>query len=209
MKSIKTLLTIALLAVSTQASAYVDILDNYKAYTTIEEIRKVDPTTLKTDLQKFEYSYSKGIISHFEGKETIYAQELMPSTEVELKELHAKGFTPASLTLGLIEMGRIKERCEKSEYQARCLSKISPVVEGYLTPVANEDESGQGSVLLSDYYRGTYTEDGRQLAREWATDARKKIDAHRKEWSKTGERPKPTFLKTDEEKEQEKSFFSW
>ncbi|WP_210499352.1 hypothetical protein [Vibrio crassostreae] len=209
MKSIKTLLTIALLAVSTQASAYVDILGNYKAYTTIEEVRKVDQTTLKTDLQKFEYSYSKTIISHSRGKETVYAKELMPSAEAELKELHSKGFTPASLTLGMLEIGRIKQRCEKSEYQAKCLSKISPVVEGYLIPVANEDESGQAAALLSGYYLNTYTDKGREKNYEWSRIGKEKMVAYRKEWSKTGERPKPTFLKTDEEKEQEKSFFSW
>ena len=136
----------------------------------------------------------------------------MPSTYVELEDLHQKGFTPASLILAELEIGKINRDCEDAENRAKCKSVISPKVVGYLTPVANEDESGKGAAALSDYYRGTYSDEGRKLAREWASVARDKIDSFREEWRETGERPKPTFMLTKEEKEakqKKKGFFNW
>ena len=208
---LKAVVLTAAVATSTQAFAYTDIMGNYFTYS-LEEIRKTNVEDLKTDLDKFEYALSKTEFSYDRGQETQYTKELMPSTYVELEELHQKGFTPASLILAELEIGKINRDCEDAANRAKCKSVISPKVVGYLTPVANEDESGKGAAALSDYYRSTYSDEGRELAREWASIARDKIDSFREEWRETGERPKPTFMLTDEEKkakEESKSFFSW
>lgn len=209
---LKTIALTATLVVSSQASAYTDLLRDMAVYKTVDEVEAVKVENLETDLEKFEYSHSKATLSHNRGQLSELAPKLLPSALIELEELHQKGFTPASLVLGKIEIGKIKRDCENAEHRAKCKSFISPKVEGYLIPAANEDESGKSAVLLSDYYLKTFTEEGREKSYEWASIARDKIDSFREEWNETGERPKPTFMLTDEEKkakEESKSFFSW
>ncbi|WP_210498486.1 hypothetical protein [Vibrio crassostreae] len=209
---LKTIALTATLIASSQASAYTDLLADMAVYKTPEDVKAVKVDDLETDLEKFQYSYSKVRLSFDENGKNKLGEKLMPQTIIELKELHSNGFTPASLSLGLIEIGNIKRQCEKEEYQAKCLSVISPKVEGYLIPVANEDESGKAASLLSSYYLQTYTEKGREKNYEWSRIGKEKMTAYREEWRETGERPKPTFMLTDEEKkakEEGKSFFSW
>ncbi|WP_210499005.1 hypothetical protein [Vibrio crassostreae] len=200
MGNIKSLLSVALLVVSTQASAYTDLLADMAVYKTYKEVEQVQVEDLKTDLAKFQYSYSKVRLSYDESGKTKLGEKIMPQTIRDLSNLHQDGFTPASLSLGLIEIGNIQRKCEKEEYQAQCLSKISPKVEAYLIPVAHEDESGRAASLLSSYYLKTYTEEGREKSYEWSRIGKEKMTAFRKEWRVSGERPKPTFMLTDEEK---------